>query len=215
MKFILAILFLSSCCTFTQQTSSVRRTLADSVLLVTVITDEFSATGTAFVINNTKDSSQVLTNRHICSKGDDATYQITDSNNNTYSASFVKYSTNVDVCLLSTDAILSSIKLATTDSKYGDKILVIGAPNGIMPMFTDGYVGGYKYILLGETNFVAQYISAPIYPGNSGSPVFNNKDTVVGIIFAGIRGKDHMSLMVPIELVNQFLNNKENIKDNE
>lgn len=223
-------LFLALCLLLTASCSSLqlpelenqfnsRRALANSIVLVSVENETRSSSATAFAFKNTKNGTELLTNKHVCRFGDDAKYTLTAADGSKYKATFKRYSDSVDVCILSTDAFITRLKLSTYDAHSGDEILTIGAPQGVLAQYNKGFVGGYKFIQLDQEDnsfviaFIAQFVSCAVYPGSSGSPVFNSYGRVVGIVFAGQRGSDHMSLLVPISLVHQFLLNKENVKD--
>ncbi|MDD3852058.1 MAG: S1C family serine protease [Syntrophomonadaceae bacterium] len=64
----------------------------------------------------------------------------------------------------------------------GDQVMVVGNPLGLNNVVVEGTVGAYLNIQdKAEQSFS---ILAPIYPGNSGSPVYNQQGKVVGVVFA-------------------------------
>jgi S1-C subfamily serine protease len=64
----------------------------------------------------------------------------------------------------------------------GDKVRVVGNPLGLNNIIADGKVE--QYLRLKDSPERVFSIDAPVYPGNSGSPVFNSEGRVVGVIFA-------------------------------
>ncbi len=88
----------------------------------------------------------------------------------------------------------------------GDKIKVIGNPLGLNNIVSEGRVG--RYVKLADGHDRVFTIDAPIYPGNSGSPVYNTRGEVVGVVFATAdAGEDNniyrVGLAVPVkQLVN-------------
>ncbi len=64
----------------------------------------------------------------------------------------------------------------------GDQVMVVGNPLGLNNVVVEGTVGGYLNIQ--DKAEQAFSIHAPIYPGNSGSPVYNQQGKVVGVVFA-------------------------------
>lgn len=176
--------------------------------------DSVAWSGTGFSIYKKDNKSMLLTNKHVCSAEDVAKYVVIDYTGQKHAAKFYKFSPSVDLCLLIADAPIKPVHFAEFDATKATHVTVIGAPSGEFPFFTDGYVGGYHHTVMKVPtltsgilllNFEAQFLSAPIYPGSSGSPVFDDKSDVVGIVFAGHTGADHMNLMVPVRLIKQFL----------
>ena len=64
-----------------------------------------------------------------------------------------------------------------------------------------------KYKYCGEI-LKAMHTNAISYGGNSGSPVLDDLGNVIGVLFAGTRGIPTSSLVVPLEYIQSFLENK-------
>lgn len=196
----------------------------ESVVMVVVSTSvmekgkevELGWSGTGFSLSSGAKGSKVLTNKHVCAATTHAEYALVLPNGKQVPAKFVKISKDADLCLLDTEEKIKPVKLAKYDADRATHITVIGAPHAQFPFFTEGYVSGYHYVAMSlsdeddmEVRFRAQFTSCPIYPGNSGSPAYNDDGYVVGIMFAGRRDAEHMTLMVPVELIHQFLEAKD------
>lgn len=223
MKSILLLVlafFMSSCAHISAPNSPERLTeYSKSTVIVKVqalATNEVTGrselvgwSGTGFSIKKDEEGSTILTNKHVCEAGVNASYTLTDFTGKRFKATFVRVAPHTDLCLLRTEALIKPVKLAKRDARKGEHIFVVGAPRGVFPNFTDGYVSGYCFIDMAGENFEvhlrAVCTSVPIYPGNSGSPAFNDNGEVVGIMFAGRRDSEHMTVMVPAELIHQFL----------
>jgi serine protease Do len=187
----------------------------ESTVIVKVLTsiegqEPTGWSGTGFSISNDADGgSTILTNKHVCAAGGSARYVLTNSNGKKISATFDRVSPQADLCLLHTDEVLKPVKMASHDIRRGEHLVVVGAPRGTFPNFTEGYASGYCPVDLSGDNFEVHVrgmcTSVPIYPGNSGSPTFNDDGKVVGIMFAARGDSEHMTIMVPVEVILQFL----------
>lgn len=177
-------------------------------------------TGTGFSIQANESETYLLTNKHMClPEGAIAdNYVIITSTGKKYEAKFVRVDRNADLCLLKTAAFIPQLSVAKENPLKGEKVMTIGAPEGIFPYFSDGFIMGYKIIntedMAGhdiKLAMRAMMLTAPIYGGSSGSPIINDKGLVVGIIFAGFNGSDHLNLMVPASLILEFLDTTQNV----
>lgn len=73
----------------------------------------------------------------------------------------------------------------------GDKIRVVGNPLMLNNILIEGKVEQYLRVRDRQGNIFS--IDAPIYPGNSGSPVFDMNGQVVGVVFGSMRGEEGRS----------------------
>ncbi|MFA4885795.1 MAG: serine protease, partial [Desulfotomaculaceae bacterium] len=67
----------------------------------------------------------------------------------------------------------------------GDKIIVIGNPLSLNNIVVEGRVGAYLKVMDKQGKTFS--IDAPIYPGNSGSPVLDLSGQVVGVVFGSMK----------------------------
>ncbi len=86
----------------------------------------------------------------------------------------------------------------------GDKVRVVGNPLGMNNIIAEGQVE--QYMMFGDKPARVFGISAPVYPGNSGSPVFDHNGRVVGVVFGNLHrqvdGMDKVTgLAIPIQEV--------------
>ena len=82
----------------------------------------------------------------------------------------------------------------------GESVVVIGNPIGLEHTMTDGMVSsrrvyeGKRYIQM----------SAPVSPGNSGGPVFDEHGDVIGVTVAKLWG-ENLNLAIPIDVLKPMI----------
>ena len=101
---------------------------------------------------------------------------------------------------------LPTLKLGDSDAMVpGDQVVAIGNPLGFDNTVTSGLVSHVQPVC-GAADIAAQkcrqvltvlYISAPISPGSSGGPLFNQFGEVVGVTTAIIPAGQNFNLVVP------------------
>lgn len=202
-----------------------RYKLSKSVVLIKVdspnedkltgTTSEIFWSGTGFSILNDGKYSYIITNKHVCYPMNTAKYTLIDISGANHRALYVKKDELSDLCMLKTLSYVPPVKVADGNALFGEKILIIGAPKGVFPMITGGYIGAYQDVssedfkqetVMNETfKFRSQLVSATIYPGNSGSPVFNEDGEVIGVVFGNNLEAGSIGFIVPIDLVKIFI----------
>lgn len=199
---------------------SVDYTVQDKITLA-VIQKAYFATGFSF--KTTDVVSFVLTNKHVCDMGPNANYTLTLQSGGKVSATFVRSDAFADVCVLKANGIIPPLTLAKDNASQGDRVVTIGGPDGAFPLLVDGLISGYYNMHMRndadedgdfEVHFRAQVMSAPVYPGSSGSPMLNVDGEVIGIVFAVRGDKEHISFIVPISEVWRFLDTSEYVHMN-
>jgi tetratricopeptide (TPR) repeat protein len=95
---------------------------------------------------------------------------------------------------------LPKVKLTSTNkSKQGESIVVIGSPNGLETTVSEGIISGIR-------KKDELQITAPISPGSSGSPVFNSKGEVIGVVTSSIDSGQNLNFAIPVSYVASPLN---------
>ena len=98
---------------------------------------------------------------------------------------------------------LPDLELYDNDEvKIGEHISVVGYPFGMPYTVTDGTVSASKQLMEGKTYIQTD---AAVNPGNSGGPMFNNEDKLVGITVAKINNADNMGFGIPVALLGKML----------
>lgn len=224
----LGLLFFINCaCTNSQLGYNSPEFLRKASRAVVVVTVDYDIQEPITLVNNSKTKfatgfsferkngiSYILTNQHVCSMHEKAKYTLTTYTGVNVLATFVGVDEFADICMLRTESNIPPLKLANEDSKRGERITTIGAPDTVYPVIYDGVMSGYRIFNMKndvgedgifEVHFRAQISSVPLYNGSSGSPVLNMNGEVVGIVFAGRVNKDHISYIVPVSEVLRFI----------
>ena len=139
--------------------------------------------GSGVLISN----DRVLTAAHLVESADKTMVELSEGE--LIQASVIGCSLSADVALLQLDhspGNYMAAKLGDSDqAAVGDEIFVVGAPYGIGNTLTAGHVSG-RHALNNTSQNAAKIeflqTDAAINGGNSGSPVFNLKGEVVGIV---------------------------------
>lgn len=144
--------------------------------------------GTGFALNQ----GYVVTNHHVIENATTIIiHGINGDFNTAYEASVIGVDTNNDLALLKISD--SSFKgfgnipysVSSTTSEVGEDVYVLGYP---MTSTMGDEIKLTNGIISSKTGFkgdVSLYqISAPIQPGNSGGPLFDNKGNIIGVVNA-------------------------------
>lgn len=171
--------------------------------------------GTGFIIDSEK--GYVLTNAHVVENSLYISARSNKSGKKDFSLELISICREKDLALckiLKEDlALLNNIpSLKFGDSmlvKPGDKVRVMGYPlNQNNVKITEGVASGFENInkdeeyeedkedSLSRSPYCIQ-ISAPINHGNSGGPVLNEKDEVIGIVTGGITKAQNIGYAIP------------------
>ena len=87
-------------------------------------------------------------------------------------------------------------------AKPGDHVVAIGHPLGLGNTVSDGLVSAVRQVTP-ERSLLQ--ISAPISPGSSGGPVFNDSGEVIGVSTLVVTGGQNLNFAVPINAVKPLL----------
>jgi serine protease Do len=133
------------------------------------------------------DNGKVLTAAHVVQAVDKVFVEFADGQMVT--ARVISSATSADVALLQLDSVplgAAPAKLGDSDQvEVGDEVFVVGAPYGLSPTLSVGHVSGRaapKSRLAGMSAWEFFQTEAAINGGNSGSPMFDWKGDVIGIV---------------------------------
>lgn len=143
------------------------------------------------------------------------TVAIHDNDRNPYLAKVVLVNPSLDIALLAVDGDFSSLpelNLAADDSlAIGGRVSVAGYPYGMPFTVTEGSVSSPKQLMEGK-----YYIQtdAAVNPGNSGGPIFNENNEVVGVTVSKFANADNMGFGVRVETLRKLLESIDDIDRN-
>jgi S1-C subfamily serine protease len=156
------------------------------------------STGSGFAI----DANTLITNRHVVA--DAATLQV-----NTYDGRDVEVETAstaalADLAVVRThDPLPSAPTLADADPALGERVTVVGYPEGGALTVTQGTVIGTQQDPLNENLGEVLVTDARVEPGSSGSAALDDAGRVVGVVYA--KTDDGQSLLVPVSTLRAML----------
>lgn len=165
--------------------------------------------GTCFAIS----SNFLLTSYHVVKDAKNIRIRgINGKFDTTYSAELRYFDEEHDIAFLNISRNYSNQKInipysiKQEPSDVGDNIFVLGYPlqntMGQEIKLTTGIISSNSGFLGDTTLF---QISAPIQPGNSGGPLFDNNGNLIGIIEAKHKNADNVGYAVKLNFIKAFL----------
>ncbi|MFD2442816.1 serine protease [Bacillus sp. CGMCC 1.16607] len=161
--------------------------------------------GTGFNIN---EDGLIITNSHVVEKM--ISINIYFQNNKVFKGRVIKNSPELDIAIVEIDGEnLPILKLQETQKwKENDHVYIIGNPLAYTQIANEGSIKGMA--MMNDRSTPVMTITAPVYRGNSGSPVLTEDNEVIGVVYATtvpkLLGNEKASgLVVPIELVKDLL----------
>ena len=199
---------------------------------VRIMNDAQSSGGTGSILVSNKSGSVVLTNKHVCRLIEHGGV-VEAPSHEIYPVKAFKEDTDHDLCLIKINANLGiNLVLSEDVPAPGDPAIIAGHPALLPTIVTRGHFSehmnihvadgqrdcteadkaseehGLECAFTGKVTLEipreAQLVSATIMPGSSGSPVFNAKGEIAGVVFAG-QGQLSYGLIVPLEYLNSFM----------
>lgn len=175
-------------------------TVANAVLpsVLMVVAGDF--TGTAFAVGPaTGDGgTNLFTNYHVIQSvweggGEEVRLERT---NQVYPARIVDVAPEADVAWLETDSSFRGLG-TSQEVTSGEQVVVVGAPQGLTDTVTTGVVSTPER-MLGDGSGPWIQFDAAVNPGNSGGPVIDAEQAVIGIASAKDPESEAIGYAVPI-----------------
>jgi S1-C subfamily serine protease len=223
---LLTVPFLFSC--LTPNVSSCQGSCQDSqkepvlfplqsfVKLVSLMDGKPISTGSGAVIKKTEDYSFILTAAHVCQNLEsvfvalltEKTLEMValDLDGKEHSTKVFAVDHKNDICLLKSDTLNKpALVLSNTPPVLGEKYYNMAAPLGwsdawAVPMF-EGYYSGQ--ISIQDQKY--DLFTIPVQGGSSGSPIFNDRREVVGMIIAKAVRMENLALGPTYESIKSLL----------
>ncbi|HSY21133.1 MAG TPA: trypsin-like peptidase domain-containing protein [Polyangiaceae bacterium] len=148
--------------------------------------------GTGFLV---KSDGWIATNMHVVVGGPKVRVTLRDSRELDV-VEVLAASPEYDLALLRVEAHgLPALALGDSDAmRPGDPVVAIGNPLGLEDTVSNGLVSARRKV---DGGAEVLQISAPIAPGSSGGPIFNEKGEVIGIATAIVQGGQNINFGVP------------------
>ncbi|WP_430787909.1 S1 family peptidase [Virgibacillus flavescens] len=173
------------------------RTYKDSVVVI----ESSESSGTGFSVHG---DGTILTNFHVIEGEDNVTVVFPEEG--LKNAEVVATYPTIDLAVLKAEGgNYPSLELAEDPTvNKGDAIYFIGNPLRFHGIANKGTI--IKETTLSGWEKPVMMIDAPVYNGNSGSPVINQDGKVIGVVFATLDSEDlgKVGLYIPIEYYYSF-----------
>jgi hypothetical protein len=155
--------------------------------------------GTGFVV---RQDGWIVTNLHVVAGADKAV--VTLPNKKVYPVlEVMNASPPHDLVILRIDATaLPVLRLGKVAAlRPGEPVVAIGHPLGLEDTVSNGLLSAVRKV----ENLVVLQVSAPIAPGSSGGPIFNEQGEVIGVATAILAGGQNLNLGLPADYVAELV----------
>lgn len=178
------------------------------VKIVSYIKTTPIATASGVIVAQVNENNTIIaTAKHVCVGP--KKMRVFDVNTAQYEALILDMNETHDLCLITTRTKIEfpAVKLSKKEPNIGDNAFNIAAPYGLhddhMSLLFHGHYAG-KFNIPVE-DFPLDVYTIPGGSGSSGSPVFNEKWELIGIISRGHQLLEHVILSVGFEHVRDYL----------
>jgi len=161
-----------------------------------------SATGFSIGYSASENISLIITNDHFCKEIKKSSSLIIENYKNEIieavnidaNMRILITDPSLDLCLLHIHGFITPAIIADSEftQQRFEEIFIVGGPAGDFPIIIDTYISSFlnrSDIRIGKINANgAPFLltSEQIFPGHSGSPIYNEQGEVVGVIFGAL-----------------------------
>ncbi len=164
---------------------------------VTILTDNDHLGSGFFVAPNL-----IVTNFHVIRNSSDVRIKLNNSGKFYRINGYVAVNKSDDLIILETDDIEGEkLQLSNRELTVGEKIYVIGSPDGLPATISDGIISNVRNFT--DNSYVQ--ITAPISPGSSGGPVLNEYGEVIGVSVMYFKESQNVNFAVPVQSLKTLL----------
>jgi S1-C subfamily serine protease len=157
-----------------------------------------SSLGSGFVVG----AGLLATNLHVVAGARDVAVTFASGERTPVTAVHA-YDADHDLAVLRVGRTPPPLTLADAqDMAIGEAVVTIGDPMGLEATVSGGLLSAVR--VAGPTFTILQ-ITAPIAPGSSGGPVFNERGEVVGVATATLRQGQNLNFAVPASYLARLL----------
>lgn len=186
----------------------------DYTVRIRATTCEGLGLGSGFLI----DETTIVTNRHVVEGAD--VLEVETSDGRSLEVTVASQGLLADLAVVRLAEPMSEVMggdaavhavLAPVNPEPGEQIRAVGFPGGGEITVTEGVVEDYKADpLLGNLSKVIRS-DVEIHPGNSGGPAVDDRNQVIGVVYA-IEVATEKSLIVPVDTLQRLLQNDEGVE---
>ena len=167
------------------------------------------SSGSGVAVAHVGDKTVIMTAGHICKAVlvpgvNSSEFMIWNREGKGLYSSIISISPHFDLCLLSVDEILPIARIAKKSPSSGEKIYYSGYPAGF---YLPGVMHHFEGYMAGVDPVGDHLYNIPATGGSSGSPVYNKRGEIVGILSAVMVEFHWMTFAVGTENILDFMEN--------
>lgn len=177
-------------------TSQIYQDTKNSIVLL-IAYDKYNlplSLGSGFFI----DEHHIATNYHVVDGASKVVFKKIGSDKTEDVKTITNYSKKLDVAILEvSESHKPLIVRKDAISQIGEKVITIGNPKGLTGSVSEGIISGIRKY----NEFVFLQITAPISPGSSGGPLFNEQGEVIGITTMTLKDSQNINFAIASHLI--------------